>query len=338
MKPSPRSASQVARTWLEEEVPLGRSFRTQGGRLLRRGRASWFLWVPLALVIGAGMARSSARHTAYFAEVVLRATAGRPETAADSDAGLGRLRSYVRDWVFTGDHLLEVMARHRREFPGAATRPSEAIESMRGATEVTIVSSDFIEDRASDDPRPSARITVTYAAATPELALTMARELATLVVSSALHRENEIAEHAEAAAATALKQSETSLEAALQTGANAPADLALGSLRAAVAASTAARLANPAGEENGMLRFNVVDWGQPPPLRSKALFAEEMIVMFSVALFVSWLLAGAFDPRILDRTDLTDTGLTVLGQVPRLPGSRAGKPGGKPSQSPTPIL
>ena len=207
MKPSrPAATGARASSWLEEEAPLGRSLRTLGGRLLRRGRASWFLWAPLALVAGAVMARSSAHHVVYSAEVVLWATAGRPETTDDSDAGMGRLRGYIREWAFTGDHLLELMGRYKREFPGASARPSEAIESMRKATEVKVASSDFIEDRAADDPPPSARITVTYTASTPESALTMARELASLVVSSALHRENEMAEHAEAATATALKQ------------------------------------------------------------------------------------------------------------------------------------
>ena len=332
MKPSrPAATGTRASTWLEQEAPLGRSLRTLGGRLLRRGRASWFLWAPLALVVGAVMARSSARHVVYSAQVVLWATAGRPETTADSDAGMGKLRGYIREWAFTGDHLLEVMGRYEHEFPGVSARPAEAIESMRRATEVKVASSDFIEDRAADDPPPSARITVGYTAATPELALALARELARLVVSSALSRQGEIATHAAAGTAAALKKSETSFEETFQGGSDGTLDRAqLGSalraaeaaragLRAAVIAATDATLASRTDADNGTIRFNVVDWGQAPPLRSKALFAEELIALFSIGLLASCLLAGAFDPRILDRSDLTDAGLTVLGQVPRLP-------------------
>lgn len=315
MKPSRRSAP---RTWVEEELPLGLAFRAQASRLLRRGRASWFVWVPLALLLGTLLALRAARHIVYTATVVVWATSSRPADDASAEVGLGKLRSYVRDWALTGEHLLEVMGRYPRQFPDAVKRPSEAIASMREAIELSIETSNVVEDRAADDPLPAARITVSFAAATPDRALTMARELARLVVSSALQRQGALAARAAAASAAALKQSETSFDTTL---ADAPgsADAALASLRAAVAAATNATLADRAGEENGTWRFDVVDWGQPPPLRSRRMFIEELVVLFAIGLLVSWLLAGAFDPRVIDRADLTEAGLTVLGEVPRLP-------------------
>jgi hypothetical protein len=329
MTPSPSSA-----TWLDEEVPLGPAFRRLVGRLLRRGRASWILWAPLALVISTLVSVRASRHVSYEATVVLRASEGRVR-APGADLSMATLRGYVHDWAFTSDRLLALMARYPRNFPDAATEPADAVEEMRKATDVTVTAVEVIEERMPDDPPLSARIEVTYHAGTPEVAVTVARELAQLVVNASLRREHEALAREEAGAAALLGKAEGSFGAAarqLSADSEDPADstaqlaraqrraeAARDGLRAAVAAATSAQLATKANEESESLRFDLVDPGRLPPRRSRAVLVRDLLGVLLVTLLVGCLVAGAFDPRILDRRDLSAVGLTVLGEVPALP-------------------
>ena len=198
---SPRDTSA---TWLDEEAPLGSTFVVLIARLLRRGMVSWFLWAPLITAVIAMSAVRSARRVSYDATVVLGATEGNVRTAAE-ELTSSALRSYVREWAFTGDHLVELMKRYPRDFSDLATDPGEAVESMRKGIDVTVSDIALLEDRLPDDPPRTARIGITYTAGTPEQALTMARELANVVVTSTLRRENVAAERDAAAAAALLE-------------------------------------------------------------------------------------------------------------------------------------
>ncbi len=329
------SARDVSATWLDEEAPLGSTFVLVVARLLRRGLASWFLWAPLVMAISAVAGVRAARRVSYEATVVLGATEANVRTG-DEELTSAALRSYVREWAFTGDHLIDLMKRYPREFPDLASDPAEAVESIRKAIDVTVSDIAFLEDRLPDNPPRTARIGITYTAGTPEQALIMARELANLVVSSTLRRENVAAAHQQAAAGVLLRKSETLFqetaeESSLSAGGNsitealraqARAEAARQNLRAAVAAATNARLATRANEEHESLRFDLVDAGRLPPRRTKADLARNLAGLVLLALFATCLAAGAFDPRVLDRGDVTGLGLTVLSEAPPLPAGR----------------
>lgn len=323
-------------TWLGEEAPLGTTFVLLVGRLLRRGMASWFLWAPVVIAISAVSAVRAARRVSYDATVVLGAIEGNVRTGAE-ELTAGALRSYVREWAFSGDHLLELVKRHPHEFPDAATDPTEAVESLRKATDVTVSDLAFLEDRLPDDPPRTARISITYTAGTPEQALTIARDLANMVVTSTLRREDVAAAQDQAGAAAVLGKSEalfqqTAEESSVAAGGNsvtealraqARAEAARQNLRAAVAAATNARLATHANEQHESLRFELVDAGRLPPLRTTSAFVSNAAGLLMLALFGTCLFAGAFDPRVLDRGDVTGVGLTVLAEAPPLPAGRA---------------
>jgi len=330
------SSRDRSATWLGDEAPLGSTFVVLVARLLRRGMVSWFVWLPVVTAISAVAAVRATKHVSYDATVVLGATEGNVRTGAE-ELTSAALRSYVREWAFTGDHLVELMKRYPRDFPDVATDPGDAVESLRKAIDVTVSDVAFLEDRLPDDPPRTARISITYTAGTPAQALTMARELANVVVSSTLRREDVAAATDQAGAATLLRQSEalfqqTADESSAAAGGNSVtealraqvrAEAARQNLRAAVATATNARLATRANEAHENLRFDLVDAGRLPPLRTRASFASNVAALLALALFGTCLFAGAFDPRVLDRGDVTGLGLVVLAEAPPLPARRA---------------
>ena len=329
------SSRDGSATWVDEEAPLGSTFVVLIARLLRRGMVSWFLWAPAATALIAFSGFRAARRVSYDATVVLGATEGNVRTGAD-ELTSSALRSYVREWAFTGDHLVDLMKRYPREFPDLATDAGEAVESVRKALDVTVSDIALLEDCLPDDPPRTARIGITYTAGTPEQALTMARELANVVVSSTLRREDVTAQNDQAAANALLGRSEklfdqTADESSTAAAGNsitealraqARAESARQNLRAAVAAATNARLATRAQEAHESLRFDVVDAGRLPPRRTRGDLVRDSAGLLLLALFGELPLRGPFDPRVLDRGDVTGLGLTVLAEAPPLPVGR----------------
>jgi hypothetical protein len=322
MKPTPDAA-----TWLDEEAPLGRSLRRLVGRLLRRGRASWFVCGPLALVASVVVTVRASKGAIYEATVVLRVTES-TLTDSGSELAAGTLRGYVKDRALTMPHLQEVLERYPHDFPKVRKDPASAVEDVRDFIDIFITQNDFVEDRGAGDGPRSARIVVNFRSGKPEVALTVARDLAELIVRSTTGLDAEQIERRRMAAATALKNAEAQIDSMIATSSSeAGADevmrrramYAHDRLRAAVAAATNANLADRASEEAGVLHFDVIDQGRVPPVQSRAYLIARMLGVLAVALLVTCLLAGAFDPRVLDRVDLAAAGLAVLAEAPALP-------------------
>jgi hypothetical protein len=156
----------------------------------------------------------------------------------------------------------------------------------------------------------------------------VARDLAELIVRSASGLDAAEIERERVAAAAALKKAEAQIDSMITADDSEPgADeltrrrsmMAQERLRAAVVAATNATLADRASEEKEVLHFDVIDAGRVPPLTSSAYLAARMLGVLAVGLLATCLIAGAFDPRILDRADLSAAGLTVLAEAPPLP-------------------
>jgi hypothetical protein len=89
-------------------------------------------------------------------------------------------------------------------------------------------------------------------------------------------------------------------------------------LEVAREASDANLLAQAAGGDQ-TLRFEITDEGRIPRPYTRAGALVRGTVILVVLLTVGWLVAGAFDPRVLLAGDLTMSGLAVLGALPLLP-------------------
>jgi hypothetical protein len=308
-------------TWLDDEKPISRAMAGTLARLLRRARATRLLWVPFGLVFGAGFTWFKGRRFSVEATVVLRVTEG-ALTDAGSSLSAGSLRSYVEDRAFTRRNLLEVLARHPREFALAKVDPTAAVTNLLKVVDLTITDNDFVEDRSASDPPRSARVEVSYRAGQPALAFAIARELAEVIVESASGARQRALNRAQVAADLVLRRAEANLSAGIvdpRGEAAAAADAASARLRAAAAADAEARLAQQAGQDQQGLRFDVVDEGRIPRPRTLGAAVAQFLIGLVIGLLAGALLAGAFDPRILDRQDVTDLDLRLLGSMPALP-------------------
>jgi hypothetical protein len=75
------------------------------------------------------------------------------------------------------------------------------------------------------------------------------------------------------------------------------------------------------------LRFELVDPGRKPEdQKDLEPLVTRFIVSFLAAILAGWLLAGAFDPRVLNADDVEMVGVPVLGRLPWLPARLASPP------------
>jgi hypothetical protein len=341
--PPSAAASPAAPGWLDREAPLGPAAAVAIRRLGRRAAASWPVWVGLALAISAATAVRRLRHPPrYEVTVVLRLAEGGTPGGSQSAGSLatGALRAHVSDLAFSSARLVEVMKRHVSAFPDVVTDPSFAVERLREDIDLGISENDFIEERRPTDPRRSARLAVTFHASDPELAFAVAHDLTDVLVGAELERERRSIARDQAAAAAAQKEATAEMAEAARASAPAAAArliegardrLAAAQRRAATSALEARALA-----ERQAVRFDVVDPGRVPPVdEARISQVTELLLTLLASMLVAALLAGALDPRVIDADDVTALGLSVLGQVPRLPGqlrvrpAAAGRAGGQ---------
>jgi hypothetical protein len=322
-----------AANWIDEEPPLRPMLGKLIVRLFQRGAGSWWLWMPLAILAALAANALQNRHRVYEATVLLRVMEGSVRTPG-AELGAGTLRAQVQDLAFTHPHLVEVMGRHPEDYPDLTSDPASAVADLRKDIDLTITDNEFVEDRAADDPPRSARIALSYRSPQPDLALAVVRDLAELIVRSTLNLQKEALERQQAAAATALQRAEA-LNLSGQPDGPVPArgagddpraEAARQRLRVTVATATNARLARRAGEQQQTLHFDLVDAGRIPPRPTNLARAETLVMDLALAVIACWLVAGAFDPRVLGRQDLLAAGVSVLGEVPPLPRRNAGRP------------
>jgi len=314
-----------AANWIEQEPPLRPALGRLLARLVRRGAVTWWLWIPAAVVIALGAAALKTRHRVFEATVVLRVMEGSVRVAG-AELGAGALRAQVEDLAFTNPSLAAVLKRHVVDFPDVTTDPVGAVADFRRDIDVLITDNDFVEERAADDPPRSAGIALSYRSPNPELALAVVRDLAELVVRSALNQQKQAVDREQQAAAAALKQAEAQSTSPLDDrelpalAAQDPrAEAARQRLIATVAKATNARLGQRAGEAQQTLHIDLVDAGRVPRRPTQLERLQDFAIVLALAALACCLVAGAFDPRVLGRDDLIIMELAPLGEVPPLP-------------------
>jgi len=317
--------------WFEDEPSLATTGWAITRRLTRRAAVSWPLWVGIALALSAVLTFLRARvPSRYEAAVVLR-VAEAQVAIPGAALGAGTLRPYVNELVFTNTRLIDLMSKHPGHFPDLPLDPASAVEEFRKALSTSISENDFTEERSDDDPPRSARLEIAFHASDPRLAFDVVQELSTMVVESTLGEQRASLEREQAAARTAVSKAEAGYADAKRAD---PTGLDPRTLSAQTQQSLAqqrlatATLALHALNEKQVLRFQVVDPGQVPAARSTGRsIAFGLAATLLATLLGGALLAGAFDPRVLDAEDLAGVGLGTLGEVPELPALAAVGPG-----------
>jgi hypothetical protein len=314
--------------WLEREPSLASAGLRAARRLARRSRATWPFWVGAALLLaGATTARRYLAPPRYEVTAILRVSEGTMDASGSNLSG-GTLRSHVNELAFTSEHLRALLAKHPDWFPGLQADPVPVLEALREAMDVSIDDNGFIEDRGPGDPPRAARIAVSYKAHSPDAAWTIAHELADLLVGSTLEGQRAELEREAAAATETLRLAQDDLSKLVRadsTGTDPRIKAARERWRMAQVASTSASMALRAASAKQALRFELVDPGRKPEVQNDL---EPLVTRFLTsllaALMAGWLLAGAFDPRVVDADDIESAGLAVLGQLPLLPSRRGG--------------
>jgi hypothetical protein len=317
-------------SWFDDEAPLWTMGWPTTRRLIHRAISSWRVWAAAVLVVSGAVAwRRSLAPSKYEAEVVMRVSEG-AVASSGSQLSMGSLRAYVNDLAFTTSRLAGVMGKHPSSFPALSVDPTDAIDGFRQRMHLVISQNDFIEDRAPGDPPRSARLVVAFESSDPQLAWSVARELAELVVESALGGQRDVRRREREVAALVAGKADVDLQAILRQGApplSARVEGARGRLMEARQRATAAELALRALEEQQAFRVDVIDPGRVPRRHDPVAAALSAFAWAALALSgAALLLAGAFDPRVLDGGDLAPLGLAVLGHLPPLPSRSAPSP------------
>ena len=92
-----------------------------------------------------------------------------------------QLADYVRQGIFTSQPLYELMRKHGL-YPSLLRKNAHAaLEAFKEDIEVEVYQNYFVEDRAPGDAPRSARLTVSFHAKDPNLALAVTRDLGALI-------------------------------------------------------------------------------------------------------------------------------------------------------------
>jgi hypothetical protein len=323
--------SDPAPSWFDVEPALIGAGRAIFLRLVQRASASWPFWVAASVVLAAGLTVLRGRRPSqYEVTVVLRVTEGALQSPG-AELGNAMLRARVNELAFTNSRLLEVMARYPQAFGDVSGDPAAAAEKFRSLIAVSITENDFIEDRLLGDPPRAARIALTVQARKPDLAYSLAHEVAELVISSTVTRQRTAIAQAQVAAVSAVTTAEASADRARNAApAASPSrvdpriERAQQRLLAAAQQAEATELAERSAETQQSIRFEMIDPGRKPSPPGKEAAVAAAVGTLLGTLLVVCLFVGAFDPRVLDLVDLARAGVAPLGELPPLPGARVG--------------
>jgi hypothetical protein len=310
---------QAAQDWFDREAPTGATIVKLTRRLFERGRASWTVWLALVIVATIAVTVFKVKGAVtYEVTVVVRVSEG--QVARGATLGRGNLRAYINEVALTNARLIELMSKHARSFPRVKTDPVFAVQDFREDLKVDISENDFSEERYGNDPPRSARLIITYKTANPTLAWDVAQELADLTAGSTIAVQRATLEGelqvATAAAATAAR-AVSDLEEQKTVGPNPQLAAARGRLLATQQHVEEASMALRALGQQQELRFEIMDRGQVPrPPNPVQVGIKTFAVTSILALLGGWMLAGAFDPRVLDERDVSEIGMPILGRVP----------------------
>ncbi|HXU03772.1 MAG TPA: hypothetical protein VN903_22555 [Polyangia bacterium] len=308
------SRARIIKSWFDAEPSLVVAGRTELRRLGRRAQASWPIWLAAAAALTAAMTIMRARGAvAYSVTAVVRVTENQL-VMTRGDLGVAALRTHLRELTFTRQRLQDLIRSHPKEFPRAAKDFDLAIEDLRDRIKVDIIQDDVVEDYAASDPPNSARISLSYSAPAPDAAWKITNALVDLMIDSALARERAALLREQAGAEAALETAQQHLDDASATALEPAARL-----KAKEAQVAAARLELHAAGEQQLLRFELVDPGRIPPAATHEGLVINTIVTFVFALLAASLLAGAFDPRVVEAADVATLGMSVIGRLPMLP-------------------
>jgi hypothetical protein len=307
-------------------------------RILVRSRRRLLATVAVALILAIGVFVLEDRRPALY-ERSVRVLLSEGAFAEDGRPRPRReLRAIIAQAIFAPDRLDALISEHDLVRKLGFASQAEARSGMRQLIEVDTEFDYFASSPKPLAPLGSARVTVTFSAPEPELALAVARDISELVaetrITSVDEAENSRIEAMRVSAENAIGKA-VSLEAQLHRVRqlatalpSADAQRLMQRLSVVVeAAQERAKLA-AAGLVDAQLQVHavhrprhlvqVVNPGDPfwrtRPRDERWL--RQAILALLLAGIAAVILVGAIDPTVLDEHDLRRAGLAPLGRVP----------------------
>jgi len=340
--------SEDAGDWYEteESIRLGMILEVQ--RIQRRTRARpWPVLIGAALITAAVTYKIATLPQHVESEVVLALSEG--SMARETALPVEELRSYVQNNLLP-DKKLATLIEKNNLFPARKLQGMQfAVTSLRENFEIEIWKNQFAN--GMEDSERSARIGITVSDTDPDRAYSLARDLASVVVTTAQEQRMQMttqlaksvadihdsaAERLDALSREA-SEKELAIDKATTEGKVELAQtlklqlVQLGYERTS-AEKTISEIANSrdaladritaAGLD---LTVSVIDErrGSLAPNHNFIVVMVGFVVAIAALIGVA-LLLGAFDPRIHDSDDVERLGLTILGHLPGFPGDQVG--------------
>ena len=334
--------------WYESEESTRRGMVTELQRIKRRTVVRPVPVLLLAAVLTTAITyKFATKKRMVEAEIVLALAEG---TMASDQRDLGIPVDHLKDYVGTDlmpRTKLEGIIERRDLFRLRKKLGMDfAVDELRSNMEISVWHNSFLWD--DEHGTRSARIGIAYSDTDPDLALELARDLATTVVETAGEKRQEQA----AGMARQLESMHEDLVRQLadlrrqQAQKTVDRDRALAKGHKGIA--EAINLENAALEReaktlddqidaivksadagitaNGLdVSLSIVEEHRPERPESNAFVMILIAVVIGIcSLIASALIIGAFDSRVHDTDDVARLGLPILGHVPGFPGDRVG--------------
>lgn len=338
--------------WFQSEEPtrLGLVFELR--RMVLRFRVRPLPALLLAVIVTSGIGyKIIKKPKLYEADVVLALTEG-AQFSGKSGIPFDQLRAYVTSTLMPDSKLLKLIEDRNLYRLRRTLGPQWAVEQLRDQLEVEIWKNSFVYyDQEDYRARKDARIGLTVVDSDPDQAMTLVRDVASIIIETheqqrrmiaaalsgkiAMMRETldkrlseltAILSVKQAALATATQAGDSRLAAALFTELISLAhDQQVAEDQLSVILKSPEAMADQLTAAGLGMRIDIVEERRPErPEQSWLPLALTLMVVGTGALFGAVLFLGAFDPRVHDTDDVARLGLPVLGHVPGFPGDTVG--------------
>ncbi|HWO22022.1 MAG TPA: hypothetical protein VNO30_24840 [Kofleriaceae bacterium] len=338
--------------WFQSEEPtrLGLVFELRRMALRFRVRPIPALLIALVITTGIGV-KVARKPKLYSADVVLALTEG-AQFPGKSGIPFDQLRGYVTSSLMPEAKLLKLVEDRNLYRLRKTLGPQWAVDQLRGQLDVEIWKNSFVYYDLEDyRARKDARIGLTVTDSDPDRAITLVRDIASIVMETheqqrqmvaaalsnkvAMMREEldkklssltAIQSVKQAALAAATREGDARLAATLFTEVAALAhDQQIAEDQLSVILKSPEAMADQLTAAGLGMRIDMVEERRPErPEQSWLPLALTLIVVGSGSLVGAMLFLGAFDPRVHDTDDVARLGFPVLGHVPGFPGDRVG--------------
>ena len=338
--------------WFDSEARTRAGMVEELQRIKIRARARPLPILALALLItGVLIYKVATKPQLVEAEVVLLLTDG-SLSRRETPIPVEELKEYVSNVLLPDDKLLALIERKDLYRLRKTQGDQFALDGLREQVEIEVWKNSYVYyDPDISTAEHSARIGITVTDTDPDLAFELARDLATIVVTTLDEKNkavttvlaNDVAAFrtGQQARLDGLQREQAEEEAALadavrtnKPGVAAALELVLDRARAdekriqeslANIATSSDAVADKIAEAGLDTTISIVEEHRPdrPEHKSFVLMMVIAVVGFG-SLFGAALLVGAFDSRIHDVDDVTRLGLPVIGHVPSFPGDKVG--------------